>query len=223
MEAKKAERVERFLREEFERYVPVLHQYQWPWERERWHELVFCILASEQDNARGAVIARETTRMLAKLGLIQVELLSKLLSDNGGIDWDVDEASLIRRILERQGFPDEASATIMTTLCTIARSLQEKHGGMIQRYLREYGTRMLDELPEQFTLAAPAEEKLTYAFSHWLQNVLNMPVPLSHPAVEQMCRTLEVSVDELVSIADKADINIALVDDWAAERGESSG
>jgi hypothetical protein len=65
-----------------------------------------------------------------------------------------------------------------------------------------------------------SEEDTRHAFAHWLQNVLNMPVVLSHPSVKALCEKFGIGIEELVDIADRNDVNLALVDDWAAEHIE---
>ena len=44
-EAMTKEQLSDVIASEFMRFALTLGRYQWPWESERWHELVFCLMA----------------------------------------------------------------------------------------------------------------------------------------------------------------------------------
>lgn len=217
MEQETMKRIQDFMLEEFARFAPTLDRYQWPWEKARWHELVFCLMAKIDDSSAAAAIARETTEIFADLDLLEIGALAKLVSDKGEPDYQEPQLSLMLGILERQGYDEEEAKTAVATICQAARALQQGFDGKAQKYLRKYGELMLAEVPKNFSFSRMSEEDTRYAFAHWLQNVLNMPVALSHPSVQTLCEKFGIGIEELVHISDHNDVNLALVDDWAVD------
>lgn len=217
MEEAKRERISQFMLEEYARFAPMLHRYDWPWETARWHELVFCLMATVGDSAMAEAFARETTAIFANLGLLQVDDLADLVPRGGELDYRAPQLTLMLGILKRQGYDDEEAKTVVATICQAAHALKQRFGGKVQRYLRQYGEHMVEEAGEYFSFDRMDKEETEYAFTHWLQNVLNMPIPLSHPSVKALSDELDIRVDELVDFADQNDLNLALVDDWAAD------
>jgi hypothetical protein len=49
--------------------------------------------------------------------------------------------------------------------------------------------------------------------TRWLQNALEMPIPLSNNEVQSFCKKYKCTVQQLVDAADTLDINVAIVDD----------
>jgi len=217
MEEAKRERISRFMIEEYARFAPMLHRYDWPWEIARWHELVFCLMATVGDSATAEAVARETMEIFAALGLLEVYDLADSVRGEGELDYRAPQLTLMLDILGRQGYGDEEAKTVVATICQAAYALKQRFGGKVQRYLRQYGERMVEEVGDYFTFDHIDKEDTKYAFTHWLQNVLSMPIPLSHPSVKALSDVLDISVDELVDFADQNDLNLALVDDWAAD------
>jgi hypothetical protein len=74
--------------------------------------------------------------------------------------------------------------------------------GKIQRYLRSYGKRMLDELQTEFVTPGPKKTDKRHIFVHWLQNVANMPVELMEPTVVKLCKENDLSIADRVDLAD---------------------
>jgi DNA repair protein RadC len=224
MEQAKFQKIQDFMQEEFERFAagspPALSKYEWPWEKAKWYELVFCLIAKIDNSSAAAAIARETTEIFADLDLLEIDILAPLAPDKGHPDYKAPQLSLMLSILERQGYEEEEGKTAVVSICQAARALQQDFGGKVQKYLRTYGERMLAEAPDTFLFSSMSEEDTRYVFSHWLQNVSNMPVALSHPSVKSLCERFGIGIDELVSIADRLDVSLALLDDWAVEHLE---
>ena len=72
---------------------------------------------------------------------------------------------------------------------------------------------MLDELSMNFTFSKMDEKDAKYAFTYWLQNVLNMPLTLKTEGMDTFCTKFQVSYQNLQEYADKLNINLALLDD----------
>lgn len=205
-----------FVIEQFRAFAAPLDQYQWAWESARWHELVFCLLLRLGQPQIEADIARRLTSTLENLDLLRIEGLVALAGDGGSPDFDHPDLMLMLRVLERFGFTGAQASVAVTTICEAALALQDRHDGKVQRYLRYYGEQMLDELAKHFSFSRMPDEDARHAFTHWLQNVLNMPVKLAEPPVKQLCQQFQVTLDDLVAIADELDLNLALVDDMLA-------
>ncbi len=213
----KKEKVQQFMLEEYRRFEPMLGRYQWPWETARWHELVFCLLVRIDDSPTGVAIARETVEIFVDLDLLEVDVLAKYVSETGGLDFHEPDIALMMGILKRQGYNNREAEIAVVTICEAAHALQQGFDGKVQKYLRKYGELMINEFFENFSFSRINEEDITHALANWLQNVLNMPVAFSNPSVKALCGKLGIGIEELVDIADTNDINLALVDDWAAD------
>jgi hypothetical protein len=68
---------------------------------------------------------------------------------------------------------------------------------------------MIDELSQNFSFSKMNEEDEKYAFTYWLQNILNMPINLKTESVEKFCKKLQITYKELLKAADNLNINLA--------------
>jgi hypothetical protein len=123
----------------------------------------------------------------------------------------------VATVLLGVGYSESEARQAVAALAETAENVERHYDGKPQRYLREYGERMLEELPERFAFDEFGDEDVRYAFTLWLQNVLNMPVTLRSPEMTVFCERYDVTVEELVAAADVQDINLALLDDLVAE------
>lgn len=190
--------------------------YPWPWESSRWHELVFCILYRLATPELPPETARTLTLALADLGLLDVNCLAAQLNEDGEVDPAHPDAALMLQLLQRAGLPAAKGSAILTTLGQVAAGFEQRYHGKVQRYLRHYGHAFLDGLHQDFSFSKIGEEDMRQIFTHWLQNVLNLPLPVSEPAVAQFCAAHGASVADLLQIADELDLNVALLDDLIA-------
>jgi hypothetical protein len=204
----------------WQRFEGPIEQYQWPWEVARWHELVFCLLQRLSHPELEVEMARDLTDLLANLDMLHIEKLAGLVSEDEEPNFTDPDLDLMLRLLERSGLDTRKAKRVVTTICQAALGLQKKHGGKIQRYLRHYGKQMVDEVGEHFSFSSMSDNDVRHVYIHWLQNVLNMPLALSEPAVEEFCQELGVAVDDLVEIADTLDLNLALLDDMVVSSSE---
>jgi len=216
-EKEKPNLLQEFMLEEFLRFAPTLQKYQWPWEGARWQWLVFCLIERIDDSAEATAIARETVEIFTALDLLEIDTLAQLASEKGEPDYQQKQLALMLDILERQGYDAEETKTIVTSICEAARALKDRYEGKVQKYLRKYGELMLEDLSQTFSFSRLSQEDARYAFTHWLQDVANMPLVLSHSAVKVLCEKLNASLEDLVEDADRNDVNLALVDDWAVD------
>ncbi len=194
-------------------YGPSIDPHLWPWETKRWDELVFCLLTTIAESEILPEIIREVTRGLSEWDLLEINVLASLNPAKNEQDALDSRLVTIMTILQQSGFDADKAKIAVTAICEVASGLKQKYEGKVQRYFRKYGELMLDELAQNFSFTQLSNEDARKAVSIWLQNTLNMPVPVSNPIVDQTCEKLGVQYNSLVEAAEKLDINVALLDD----------
>ncbi|MBN1694853.1 hypothetical protein JW879_05585 [candidate division WOR-3 bacterium] len=183
----------------------------WPWEKARWYELVFCILATIGEPEVMSATIRHLTTIMARLGLLELSSLAGLKFPGNPQKSESPILTTIDTLLQRVGFTPEKAKFALNIICTAASSIGKKYDGKVQNYLRKYGDHMLEHINEDFGI--DGFDEAPRAIAIWLQNTLNMPVPASNPFADQACESLGVKYEELVKAAYKQDINVALLDD----------
>jgi hypothetical protein len=145
--------------------------------------------------------------------LLEVKTLARIISSHKqGVFDDIDGNRIVELMLEA-GFSRPEADNALQVICEAADSLVQHHNGKVQHYLRHYGERMLDEALAAFRFTTLDEGAAKYAFTYWLQNVLNMPLSLRDVSVLSFCRQYGLTVDDLIAAADELDLNLALLDD----------
>lgn len=208
-----ADPVERFLLRRWQNFTGPLDVYRWPWEKARWHELVFCLLLRAGRPRLEPEAARKIVDVLASLDMLQVESLAQCLSPDGNLDPSAADLEVMRALLERAGVDSSKGRAAIKALCEMAEALSRGFDGRVQRYLRLYAERMLSELGTHFPVTALSPEDLRHVFTHWLQNVADLPIGRSGPELDRMAANLGVKPDDVVRSADRLDLNLALLDD----------
>lgn len=221
MEKSNTSEVEFQLRKLLMKYSDLFVYHQWPIEHERWVELIFALTCRISDKPVSEV--RDNIEELDDLGLLDVEELSNIHKVGSDIDFNspfakrviesLSESRFTEEGLKKPGFTKEESERSLLIMYEAAKSLMEHHDGKIQKYLRKYGQQMVDELIENFTFSGMEDKDIKYAFTYWLQNVLNMPVNLKRESMETFCKDFQITIEEILKEADNLDINIALLDD----------
>lgn len=192
-------------------YAPDIGENLWPWEIARWHELVFCILATAGEPQVLAGTTRQLSNTMANLGLLELDLLAGLNPSENAKKTENPFLVTIDTLLQQIGFTPESSKSAVTAICEAANSIKKKYDGKIQNYLCEHGNYMLDQIKEDFGFSRFDDARR--AISIWFQNTLNMPVPASDPLTDRACQSLGFTYQELVEAANQQDINVALLDD----------
>ena len=181
----------------------------WPDEHERWVQLAFALLSAASEKPEPEV--REAVENLDALDLLEV---------TGWADDSIVDERTTRTIaeLEESEFTAEDAQRGTTAIRDAARSLDARHGGKVQRYLRQYGEQIIAEIHEEFDFENLEDARVEWAFRYWLQNVLNMPVKLPGEGVEAFATEHGASHEELIAAVDRFDLNLALFDDMVAQR-----
>jgi hypothetical protein len=197
---------ERALRELFEAKSDFLLQYPWEWEGDRWLELLICLVKADLDVEPSVV--RSAVALLDELDAVSLENLVNL---------DVDDLALIRTVLLRSGFNTEAADRAGQLMCAAARLVTTRWTGHVQKFLREHGEKMRKQLAKtlkRIGITAAAADKAAVL---WLQNVANLPILLPEDAhILSFCRRHKLSETELVDLADRLGMNLAVLDDLLA-------
>jgi hypothetical protein len=199
------------LRKLFYSNLDIFNFHQWPREGLRWAELLFSLLS--RINYNHLDILRDMIGRLDYLELLDVEKLAYIQEFKGNVDLNSPYASRISEILYEYGFNGDESMNSIQTMHEAAKNLMENHSGMIQKYFRKYGQMMLDEINQNFSFSKMNKDEVRYAFTFWLQNVLNMPISLQDQNTKDYCARLGLKPEEFMEVADKLDINLAVVDD----------
>jgi hypothetical protein len=189
----------------YENYGAMLAPYIWASESARWTELVFCLLyqCSDQDpeNIRAAV------KMLQKLDLLEVDKLNCLNDPNQ------DTTITFLYILKQHGFTEESVQLAVKVLVDAGNVVEAHYGKKIQRYLRQYGQVMQDELVSKFGNSILTKTQLQYAIGHWIQNTCSLPISLESKGTRKFLETNGANIEDLFEACDALGINIAIVDD----------
>ncbi|MBN1248709.1 MAG: hypothetical protein JXC32_13705 [Anaerolineae bacterium] len=192
---------------------PDIDEDLWLLESARWNELLFCLAMAVAGADLALEAVRDTVRLLARMNLVSLIPLASLAADGAP---HVEGSPILitaKTLLERSGLtPDEAERTVIA-FCEIARTFEARYEGKVQLLFRKYGRMMMEELTDDFASTALQPEEAKRAFATWLQNTLNMPVPVSTPAAEAACEALGTTYGALIEAADRTDINVAVVDE----------
>lgn len=191
------------LRELIDEHSGELGGVPWPDERQRWNELVFCILNQVLgDDPRTARVA---TVSLSELGILQPRVLMTVSTAG------VDAAGAFRHVLTECGAAEAATQRACDTLAHVARVVVDRWGGKIQRYLRWQTAVIRDDLVA--VLEDGTDVEMGTAVTHWLQNASGMPVSVNDQHVATFCADRGITLQDLEREADALDFNLALLDD----------
>jgi hypothetical protein len=206
-----------FILERWRAFENAPARHPWPWETARWHELVFCLLFRLAEPHVQPGMARTLTAMMASLDMLRVECLAGRIGESGEVDLAHPDLALMLQLLQRAGLDGSKATAVVVTLCQTALGLEKRYRGKVQGYLRCYGQQMLAAVSRDFAYTQIDDNDARHAFTHWLQNTLNLPLAVSEPCVESFCRARGVSVEQLMAVADALDVNVALLDDMIAD------
>jgi hypothetical protein len=201
-------------------YEPLIDPHLWPWETKRWHELVFCLLTTISEPEILPETTREVTRALSEWRLLEVDVLASLNPSKNEQDASNPVLITMMTILQQSGFDADKARIAVTAICEAAAGLKQRYEGKVQKYFRKYGVLILDEVAQNFSFTQLNHEDTRKAFSIWLQNTLNMPVPVLSPIAEKVCEQLGAEYKTLIDAADKLDINVAWLDEALQEYWE---
>lgn len=192
-------------------YAPRIGQNLWPWEKARWYELAYCILAVHSEPALVPRQVRSLAQSLSRLGLLEPNELADMMDIKGTVDCNQELCVAIQAVLVRAGLNEAQVNEAITMLGEAAWLVNSKYGGKIQRLLQEHGQNLLAALQEDFNFSRRGRDHRILAL--WLQNVLNMPLAVKGFISKDACSLLGLEYDSLALAAEDQDMNIALLDD----------
>ena len=189
---------------------PYLGDYSWPWEEQRWHEMIVCAIVSAGCSPE---LARLSLQVLQHVHLDTPKALLELSS----------ESSLtIKEVFTRSGMLAQEADRSIKALRVAAAVCLKHWEGRPQLFLRKVADSAATELTQ-----ALQSEGMSPADSHtlailWLQNVLNAPLlAVSSEAVRSFCESEGVSHQQLVAAADHVGLNVAVLEEVLALHHDS--
>jgi hypothetical protein len=143
-----------------------------------------------------------------------------MLSASTLADANEERQGFIRHALVQVGIDADVASNAVSILVAVAITVKDRWGGYIQRFLREQGQRMVKELQNFIAKDGLEAERAARVAALWLQNAANMPIMLStEPHVTNFCKHVGISASELLDVADKLELNVAVLDDLLAFEG----
>ena len=172
---------------------------QWEDEADRWHELVLYIL----DETTGLPISelRRVVAALAALGLLEPEAFSP----------DGDGES-IEAHLRRCGASVEEARNGSRAIRVTAQNIAKKYT-TLQAFLRSQGEVIVGKVTENLL---PSDLDATVARRiavQWGQSVLELPVLMVDEHVQNFCRSMKCSDEQLVEAAEDLNVSVAVLDE----------
>jgi len=189
----------------------ISENYRWLYEQYRWTELVFTILAQFVPLDYSDI--RQIIEQMATRGLIDLKSLSATRFNNTQEIDNNQEANKIKSFLLEVGFTEDLAKRSVRCICEVATGLGEHYNGKIQYYIRSYGEQLLKDLPNKFRFSQLNNDEVRNAFIYWMQNVLDMPIPINIKAIKEFAEINNVTFELLITEADNLDINLSYLDD----------
>lgn len=146
----------------------------WPWEADRWTELVFCLINAHRSALRDdpfteddAAASRAIADALAAVGVIEPDQLARA-SEEGS-----DARTVVRWVLGNHAYRPEDADSLVAILSHAASTVVSSFDGKIQRFLRSKAEQLCNELTDLIGTDQPVVRQ---GVAHWLQNVANLPL-----------------------------------------------
>jgi len=200
------------LTEMYHATIPFLEEYPWEMEDDRWAALIISLFSGigiDPATAEHAVGLLKNLNVLTPKDLEEVK--------NGEVDF-------IHRVLMQAGMKVNDATAAADALLKLSRLINSKWNGYVQRFLREYGAKMVKELQGYLTRSGVGSDQSKRIATVWLQNVCNLPVLLDgDPHIRNFCSKFRLTESALVDKLDELGLNACLADDLLALFNEPNG
>jgi hypothetical protein len=216
------ERFKLFLVERAQEFSTPYDQYRWVNERARWAELIFCMLLRLNSNILQASDIRKVVGALWDLGYLEIETMVGFCDSKGKVDGSAPGVVVLVDTLTKCGASAKQAERSVCAIWEAAKSVEKNFNGKIQQYLRGYGQQMMNEVRSHFELTQLNNDDVNFVFSHWLQNVLYVPIQLAFKDYVGLEDYRDLTLGDMIEVADELDINLALVDDILSFSRENS-
>jgi hypothetical protein len=185
--------------------------FRWIDEKERLYELYYCLLLRISNKKE--IEIRNIVEALSSLDLFDIESLAQS-SSMGGQNKKGDKiCSTITDLLIINGFKEDTARSCVLGICELAKYLNSEYDGKVQKFLRKHGNLMVEDFEKHISLSSLSKTEKRYVIVHWLQNIMDMPIPLSNEYVQKFCDQEQIKIDDIIEAADKDDVNVAYADD----------
>lgn len=187
--------------------TPFLDEYPWEHEHDRWKELLLCLLVAglqiEADRAKTLLDA------LDGLGLVTASSLATSTKA---------DRDLVLQVMLRHGIERAVAVSAVNALARLGQMAYRQYEGHFQRFLRDHGRAITEDLSKRLGEALGLDAKETEKVAVlWLQRVANLPLLLPRdPHITAFCKTHGLTAEALVEAADRLGLNISVLDDLLA-------
>ncbi len=170
----------------------------------RWAELLVAVLHFGAGVDRG--LAERIIGILDELGALEPGGLSIA---------DADRRQFIQRVLVQSGLDTKSSTRCVDLMVKSAAVVQDSWRGYIQRFLREAGGRMAEELAGKLKPIGLNIEQAQGVAVMWLQSVCQMPLlSPNNSAFSEFCKDFDISETQLLEIADRSGLNVTALGEF---------
>jgi hypothetical protein len=188
----------------------LVRRHRWYNEQDRWVELLGALLSVKLHVSNS--ILHPMLHQLRALDLLSISSWCKTAVDLEDVrDEEIVEQSLM--VLHDYDLDKAQALEAVKVIHEAAHRIGERYKGKVQVALREAGEEILNALQRALKLHSLTEDESREALTLWLQNVLNVPIPLNRQSVERFCRAQGVTAAKLLEGADELDLNAAALDD----------
>jgi hypothetical protein len=203
------------------KYMDIFGDHQWSNERlrlvELFYSLAWRILGRHSDTLRASLLRLEM------IGLLDPQILGLLPADDK-LMLKSPEAKRIVKVFhdilqpsidenDEDKLTDSEIEMILILMREISVVLVRDYAGKIQIFLRRQAELILQNTLETFPIKGLSKDNIKVGLTFWFQNIFGLPIPLNDNLTRGFLRRYHSDVSNLVAVADKLDVNVAVVDD----------
>jgi len=200
------------LTEMYRDTIPLLEEYQWEMEEDRWAELIVILFSGIGINP---VVSKQAVDLLKGLNLLTPKDLEKI---------DDEQIAFICQVLLKAEMEIREAKLAAKALLKLSRLINAKWNGYIQKWLRSHGEKMVKELQTYLIRSGVESQEAKRIATLWLQNVCNLPLLLEgDPHIKNFCSKFKLTEAGLADILDELGLNACVAEDLLAIHNEQNG
>lgn len=184
---------------------PYLGHYAWPWEEERWHEMIVCAIISAGCSPE---LARLSLQVLTHMQLDSPAALNQLTDRN---------VTTIKEVFAHSGMSAQEVDRSIAALRVAAALCMKRWGGKPQVFLRKIADSAAKDLTRELQSEGMTPSDADTLATLWLQNVISAPLlAVSSAGVKDFCLSEGITPGQLLDAADHVGLNVAVLDEVLA-------
>lgn len=181
---------------------PILSEYQWEWEHDRWKELLVCVLIGQKITPTAA---RRLIDLLEEFQGIDPQSLARKSNES---------RKFIYQTMMKLGFKPDVAQKAAQAVILSSILVTERWGGYLQRFLRYHGIKMVNEFSDYLIAQGFESKQARMTATLWLQNVANLPIlNEQNEYVRKFSRENEIDANDLLELSDQLGINLSILDE----------